>query len=68
MQYPLYYFYRKNESDKGFVLARMSVIPGKYKQRVCDRYDALFRGESSRKKANTYLHRVARWFRGRNGK
>jgi len=65
---PLYYHGRsKNDSDRSFIEARMSVIPEEYQQRVANRYEKIFRSrcKSYRLKANTYLHRVAVYFRNR---
>ncbi|ABV74328.1 hypothetical protein BA3_0043 [Thalassomonas phage BA3] len=71
MIYPLYYHGRsKTNSDKDFILRRMAVIPEQYQQRVADKYERIFRSRQTgfRKNANTYLHRVACWFRYRRNK
>lgn len=68
---PLYYHGRsKNNTDRYFIEKRMAVIPEQYQQRVADKYERIFRSRQTgfRKNANTYLHRVACWFRYRRNK
>ena len=62
---PMYYFSgnRFTKSDRGWIAAGLRLVPDKYKQRVCDRYTKLYlTSDNKRKAANTYLHRVARFF------
>ena len=55
----------RSDTDREFIEARMSVIPKKYQQRVADRYEKLYRSlkTGNRKVANSYLHRIAVYFR-----
>lgn len=59
--YPKFYYYRPWESDRDWMLSRMSVIPKNRKLEVSNKYTKLFlSGKSSaRKDANTYLHNEA---------
>lgn len=61
--YPLWYYSRKPNSDQFWILQRMALIPGKYKQRIADRYERIYRDKkgSNRKRANTFLNKVAKW-------
>lgn len=57
-------------SDFEFIKKRMSVIPAEHQQKVADRYEKIFRkGEGwkgrNRKKANTFLHKIARQYRNK---
>jgi hypothetical protein len=63
--FPLWYYGRPRKSDRKFIEDRLSVVPEKFKQRVCDKYDKLYRSlkTGNRKAANVYLHRVAVYFR-----
>ena len=68
-EYPLYYYHRRQikESDKDFVLARMAAIPKEHKDKVSNRYERIFRDNkgNNRKRANTFLHKVAKSFRNK---
>jgi len=64
MIYPKYYYQRGKESDRDWILVRMRVIPESMKQEVADKYEKLYRTEKDgRKKANTYLHNIAKEYR-----
>jgi len=68
MIYPLYYYTNyKHGTDKNFVLARMNVIPREHQQKIADRYERIFRDNkgNNRKRANTFLHKVAKYFRSK---
>ena len=68
---PLYYFscYIKG-SDIDFIEQRITVIPERHQQKIADRYEKIFRrGKGwkgrNRKKANTFLHKIARHYRNK---
>jgi len=64
--YPIWFYGRtKGNSDLKFILSRLSVIPDKYKRRVCDKYEKIYQKKEIgyRRNANTYLHKVAIRFR-----
>lgn len=65
MIFPLWYHGRPRQSDRKFIEDRLFAIPYQYKQRVCDKYDKLYRSlkTGNRKAANTYIHKVAKRFR-----
>ena len=63
--YPIWYFNKKPNSDKDFILARMSVIPVNHKKNIADRYERIYQNKKTngnRKRANTFLNKIARWF------
>ncbi len=74
--YPIFYFNRRGVdkdgkpfSDKGYVLKMMSVIPLEHKRKIADRYEILYQKPSTtnnRKRANTFLNKVARWFHNKS--
>lgn len=65
---PLYYYGRsKKKSDLEWVLRMLMVVPDKHRQKICDKYESLYRNPmGNRKAANTYLYRVARFFNATN--
>ena len=66
---PKWYFYRGHCSDLDFIKARMSHIPKEKQQSVADEYERLFCDNqpvamaAGRKKANEYLHGLAKQYR-----
>lgn len=62
--YPLWYYNKKPNSDIAFIESRLSVIPEKFKGRVCTKYENIYRSdhEDRRKLANTYINKVAKRF------
>lgn len=64
MIYPKFYYQRGKESDRDWILSRMSYIPESQKEMVSEKYEELFlSGRGGRKEANTYLQGVATEFR-----
>ena len=60
---PLYYYYRKDDSDRDWIANMFYFIPDEYHQRVADRYERIFRVGKGRKHANLFLHRIAKRFK-----
>lgn len=66
---PKWYFYRGHCNDLDFIKARMSHIPKEKQQSVSDEYERLFcdgqpvAKAAGRKKANEYLHNIAKQYR-----
>jgi hypothetical protein len=63
--YPIWYFNKKPNSDKDFILKRMAVIPKEHKRKIADRYEIIYQKPSTvgnRKRANTFLNKIAKWF------
>ena len=62
--YPKFYHQRGKESDRDWVLSRMSAIPEHHQQRISDEYEKIYLkgGRAARKLANRYLNDVAREF------
>jgi len=63
--YPIWYFNKKPNSDKDFVLKRMAIIPPEHKRKIADRYEIIYQNKSTtgnRKRANTFLNKLAKWF------
>jgi len=56
--YPIMYFYSGGESDKKFILQRMSVIPDELKHEVSEEYERIYGagGHVNRKAANIWLN------------
>ena len=61
-EYPLHWYARGGNSDKRFVMQRMSVIPASLKHQVSLEYEKLIHSDS-RKAANTYLNEIALMYR-----
>ena len=64
--YPLYYYSNYiHGSDREFIWARMAVIPKKHQDNVASRYERIYRDNkgNNRKRANTFLHKIAKRFR-----
>ena len=43
----------------------MAVIPLEHKQKIADRYEMIYQNKNTvgnRKRANTFLNKIARWF------
>lgn len=60
----LYYYQRREESDRDWILVRMRAIPDYKKQEVADRYEKLYLTEKNgRRAANTYLQNIASEYR-----
>lgn len=69
---PLFYHGRlKGNSDKHWIMGRMSFIPEDKQQEIAEEYSRIYQSEKvmARKKANTWLDGVAREYReaARNG-
>ena len=63
--YPIFYFNKKPNSDKDFILKRMSVIPLEHKRKIADRYEIIYQKPTTtnnRKRANTFLNKLAKYF------
>ena len=66
---PKWYFYRGNSNDLDFIKARMSHIPKDMQKAVANEYEVIFCGgkpvamAAGRKKANEYLHELAKKYR-----
>jgi len=60
-EYPLWYFNKRGDSDKQFVLDRMFFIPDELKEQVSDKYENIYRDNKPdfRGRANKYLHNEA---------
>ena len=63
MTIPLYYYYRKDDSDRDWIANMFYFIPDEYQQRVADRYERIFRVGKGRKAANFFLNRIAKRFK-----
>jgi len=62
-EYPILYYYKRlSESDRGFILKRMVVVPEEHKNSVSLKYESLYL-KNGRKAANEYLHGIAKGFR-----
>lgn len=67
-EYPKFYFCRGGKSDLSFILSRVQHIPKRYRERVARRYEILYHRTSkqcvrtARKRANTYINKVAKAF------
>lgn len=64
MTYPRYYHYGRFGSDRDWILKRMAVIPKDKQQEVSIEYERLYLAKTPdrRKRANTYLQRVAKQY------
>ena len=63
--YPIFYFNKKPNSDKDFILKRMACIPLEHKRKIADRYEIIYQKPTTtnnRKRANTFLNKLAKWF------
>lgn len=62
---PIWYHYRKGDSDRDWIANMFYFIPEQYHQKVADRYEIIFRDDKarSRERANKFLHRIASRFR-----
>ncbi|MBM7070896.1 hypothetical protein JQC92_02420 [Shewanella sp. 202IG2-18] len=60
--YPLHWYARGGNSDKRFVMQRMSVIPKELKHQVSIEYEKLIHSKG-RKAANFYLNDAATMYR-----
>jgi len=64
--YPIRYHYRnKDDTDKDFILKRMSAIPDDLKHEVSETYEGIYKNGSGdcRRLANEYLHNIASEYR-----
>lgn len=63
--YPLFYFSRRDVSDRDWIFQRMAVIPKSKQLEVAEEYERLFlrNKPNGRKPANTYLHEIASYYR-----
>lgn len=58
---PKFYHYKKDESDRDWVLQRMAYIPIEIQEEVANNYEKLFlETGSGRRAANTYLNDTAK--------
>lgn len=66
--YPIFYHSRSIDSDGPWVYKRMQFIPLEHKQKITDRYEKIYQDKkgNNRKRANTFLNKVARWFHKKN--
>ena len=62
--YPLFWYQRGKDSDRNWIFKMLHFIPDSKKQEVSDQYEKLFFGPGNgRKKANEFLHGVAKEYR-----
>lgn len=61
--YPRFYQYKKNHSDRDWILSRMSVFPQNKQQEISLNYERLYLGDG-RKAANTWLNDLFKEARG----
>ena len=69
--YPIWYFNKKPNSDKDFILKRMAIIPLEHKRKISDRYEIIYQKPTTtnnRKRANTFLNKLAKWFYNESSK